>query len=44
MSERDLERAVEKIKRLKGQKKRLMIKAVVNYVDAMAGEVDERGT
>ena len=44
MSEEDLERAIEKIKRLKGPKRRLMIKAVVKYVDAMAGEVDERGT
>ena len=44
MSERDLERAMEKVKRLKGPKKRLMIKAVVNYVDSMAGEADEPET
>ena len=44
MSERDLERAMEKVKKLKGPKKRLLIKAVVNYVDSMVGEVDEPGT
>ena len=42
MNEKDLDRAVEKIKRLKdGEKKRLLIKAVVHYIDKMIGEVDE---
>ena len=42
MSERDLERAVEKVRRLKeGEKKRLMIKAVVNYINSMIGDVGE---
>ena len=44
MSEKDLERAIEKIRRLTGPKKKLMIKAVVNYIDRMVGRVDERGT
>ena len=43
MSERDLERAFERIRRLKGPKKRLLIKAVVNYIDSMTGEDDGRG-
>jgi len=41
MSEKELDEAVKKIKKLKGEKKRLMIKAVVNYVKSMAGEADE---
>ena len=39
--EKELDRAVEKVKKLKGEKKRLMIKAVVNYIKRMAGDVDE---
>jgi len=42
MSEKELERAVEKVKKLEGEKKRLMIKAIVNYINSMACEVDER--
>jgi len=41
MSEKELERAVEKVKKLEGEKKRLMIKAIVNYINSMTGEVDE---
>ena len=41
MSERDLERAVNRVKKLKGEKKRLIIKAVVNYINSMIGDVDE---
>ena len=42
MSERDLDRAVDKVKRLQeGEKKRLMIKAVVNYINSMIGDVGE---
>ena len=36
MNEKDLDRAVERIKNLReGEKKKLMIKAVVHYIDAM---------
>ena len=39
MSEKDLDRAVNRVKSLKeGEKKRLMIKAVVNYIESMIGE------
>ena len=41
MSVRDLDRAVDRVKRLEGEKKRLMIKAVVNYINSMIGEFDE---
>ena len=42
MSEKELERAVEKVKRLReGVKKRLMIKALVNYIDSMIGETED---
>lgn len=41
LGDKDLEKALEKLKKLKGEKKRLVIKAVVNYIDSMAGEVDE---
>ena len=42
MSEKRLDRAVEKVKRLKeGEKKRLIIKAVANYIDAMLGDAHE---
>lgn len=38
MSEDELERAMEKVKNLQGEKKRLMIKAVVHYVQSMIGD------
>ena len=42
MNERDLDEAVDRVKRLReGQKKRLLIKAVVHYIDKMIGEGDE---
>lgn len=41
MSERELDRAVDRVKRLKGEKRRLTIKAVVNYINAMIGGRDE---
>ena len=41
MNEKDLYRAVNRVKNLKeGEKKRLMIKAVVNYINSMLGETD----
>ena len=40
MSEKALDEAVDKVKKLKGQKKKLIIKAVINYIDAMIGDVD----
>ena len=43
MNEKDLDRAVNRVKRLReGEKKRLLIKAVVHYIDKMIGEGDER--
>ena len=42
LGDKDLERALEKLKKLKGEKKRLVIKAVKNYIDAMVGDVDGR--
>ena len=39
--EKKLDKAVAKVKKLKGEKKRLMIKAVVNYIESMAGETGE---
>jgi len=44
LSEKELERAVNRVKRLKeGAKKRLIIKAVTRYIDSMIGdsEADE---
>jgi len=41
MSEKELDKALEKIKKLEGERKRLMIKAVVNYIDSMVGEDNE---
>lgn len=41
MSEKELDEAVEKVKKLKGLKRRLMIKAVINYIHSMIGEEDE---
>jgi len=42
MSEKDLERAINRVKRLKeGEKKRLIIKAIVNYINSMIGGNDE---
>ena len=38
MNEKDLDRAVARVKKLKGEKRRLMIKAVVNYINSMIGE------
>ena len=39
MNERDLDEAVDRVKRLReGQKKRLLIKAVVHYIDKMIGD------
>jgi len=39
MSEKQLDEAVDRVKRLKeGEKKRLLIKAVTRYIDAMIGE------
>lgn len=41
MREKDLDRAVERVKNLKeGEKRRLIIKAVVNYINSMIGDVD----
>ena len=42
MNEKDLDRAVNRVKRLKdGEKKQLMIKAVVNYINSMIGDAGE---
>ena len=42
MNEKDLDEAVERIKLLReGEKKKLLIKAVVNYIDAMIGDEGE---
>jgi len=42
MSEKDLEKAINRVKRLKeGEKKRLIIKAIVNYIDSMIGDSDD---
>jgi hypothetical protein len=41
MSEAELDEAVERVKSLEGQKKKLMIKAVVNYIYSMAGDEGE---
>ena len=35
MSEKQLDEAVSRVKKLKGEKRRLMIKAVVNYINSM---------
>ena len=40
MNEKALDEAVERVKNLKGEKRRLMIKAVINYINSMIGEVD----
>lgn len=37
-SEAELDRAVARVKRLKGEKRHLMIKAVVNYINSMIGD------
>lgn len=37
MNENDLDHAVIKVKNLSGEKKRMVIKAVVNYINAMVG-------
>lgn len=42
MSEKQLDEAVERVKRLKGEKRRLMIKAVCHYIEAMIGEEHNR--
>ena len=44
MSERDLAEALERLRKVREPKRRMIIKAVVNYIHSMAGEVDERGT
>ena len=38
MNEKDLDRAVDRVKKLKGEKRRLMIKAVVHYINSMIGD------
>lgn len=39
MGEKQLDEAVDRVKRLReGPKKRLLIKAVINYIDSMIGE------
>ena len=43
MNEKDLDEAVSRVKNLKeGEKRRLIIKAVINYIKSMAGDSDER--
>lgn len=37
VGEKKLEKALEKLRRLKGLKKQLMYKAVINYVEKMIG-------
>ena len=37
-ADKDLEKTLEKLRKLKGEKKRLMIKAVTRYIEAMIGE------
>ena len=41
LGDKDLEKSLEKLKKLKGEKKRLVIKAVANYIDAMIGDQGE---
>lgn len=42
MSEKDLDRAVDRVKRLReGEKRRLIIKAVTRYINSMIGDRDE---
>lgn len=38
MSQKDLDEAVERVKKLKGEKRRLLIKAVINYINSMIGD------
>jgi len=38
LGDKDLEKTLEKLRKLKGEKKRLMIKAVTRYIEAMIGE------
>lgn len=39
---KELERALKKLGKLKGEKRRLMIKAVCHYIEAMIGEEHNR--
>jgi len=41
VGEKDLEKALEKLRDLKGDKKQLMYKAVTAYINAMIGEGGE---
>lgn len=39
--EKELDEALKKLRSLKGMKKQLMFKAVINYINSMVGEASE---